>query len=129
MSDIAPVGWARGIVWSCRDHQALAAFYRDALGLVVHKEIEGWIELRRPGHPDAVVLGFEAATDERPPGVQGSTRLDIEVEDLDAAQARLESAGARLVAVVHANPEEEHRVLADPEGNELNIVLPFPEGW
>jgi predicted enzyme related to lactoylglutathione lyase len=123
------VGWVRGVVFSCRDHEALAGFYRDLLGLEVYKQIPGWIELRRPDHPDSVVLGFEEATADRPPGVQGSTRIDLEVEDLDAAQARLETAGATLRHVVHANPEEEHRVLADPEGNEFNIVLPFPAEW
>jgi predicted enzyme related to lactoylglutathione lyase len=123
-----PVGWLRGVVFTCHDYRALAGFYQRLLKLDVYKEIPDWLELAA-GSRSGVVLGFEPASAEREAGRQGSIRVDVEVEDLDEAQAVLEAEGARLVAVVHANPEEEHRIMADPEGNEFNIVLPFPPGW
>jgi predicted enzyme related to lactoylglutathione lyase len=52
-------------------------------------------------------------------------RLDLEVDELDGPSARAEALGAELLQVVHVRPGEEHRVFADPEGNEFNLVLPF----
>ena len=54
-------------------------------------------------------------------------RIDIEVEDLDVAGAEALALGATLVEVVHVRPDEEHRIYADPEGNEFNLVLPIPD--
>jgi predicted enzyme related to lactoylglutathione lyase len=56
-------------------------------------------------------------------------RVDVEVSELDAATARIEQLGGALIRVVRFRPGEEHRVMADPEGNEFNIVLPFPPGF
>jgi hypothetical protein len=38
----------------------------------------------------------------------------------------VEELGGALKEVVRFRPGEEHRVMTDPEGNEFNLVLPFP---
>ena len=126
MSETEATGWLRAVVYSCHDYEAMAAFYRRILDLEEYEVVPGWVGLRSADRPEGAYVCFEPATDERPAGIQGSSRIDIEVDDLDVAQAELEAAGATLISVVHANPAEEHRVMADPEGNELNIVLPIP---
>jgi predicted enzyme related to lactoylglutathione lyase len=49
----------------------------------------------------------------------------VEVDDLDAAQARIEELGGRLLHV-DKDPEGEHRLMADTEGNEFTILRPLP---
>jgi predicted enzyme related to lactoylglutathione lyase len=116
------------VIFECRDHRALSAFWSDVLDLAVRKDLDGWVELA-PGRA-GVVMGFQPVDPTAPPShVRSPISIDIEVEDLDVAQAHFEAAGAKLVRVVHFTPEEEHRVMADPEGNEFNLVLPFPAGW
>ena len=125
MAATGRAGWLRGIVFDCRDHEALADFWSTVLDVGIYKELPGWKELA-PGKGN-VVLGFQPATGA--PAPQGRIRLDVEVDDLDEGQAALEAAGATFVRSVHFTEGEEHRIMADPEGNEFNIVLPFPEGW
>lgn len=115
----------RGVVFDCNDYQALATFWGRVLGIGIYKDLPGWRELE-PG-PGGVVMGFQPADGGR--ASQGPMRIDIEVADLDVGQSEMEQHGATLVRVIHYAEGEEHRVMADPEGNEFTLVLPFPEGW
>ncbi len=54
-------------------------------------------------------------------------RPDIEVVDMDVAQAQVEALGGTLVAVIQEPSGETHRRMADPEGNEFTILLPLPD--
>jgi hypothetical protein len=85
-----------------------------------------WIQLA----PDrgGSFLAFEPATGPTAPGMPPGfrTRIDIEVDDMDVAKARIEELGGRLVQVIHARPGESHYPMADPEGNEFTVVLPLP---
>lgn len=47
--------------------------------------------------------------------------------DLEAATRRVEELGGRLLSV-DRDPEGEHRVMADTEGNEFTILGPLPRG-
>ena len=77
------------------------------------------------------LLGWEVATDEpdyvRPvwpagPGdPQMSMHLDIEVDDLDAAGAAAEAAGATLAEF---QPQDDVRVWLDPAGHPFCLFLP-----
>lgn len=121
------VGWFRTAVFSARDSQRLAAFWTELLGLDVRVNWPDWIETD-PGR-GGVLLAFQPVADGQDPPSPGPISLDVEVTDLDAAQRRAEALGATLAEVVHYKPGEEHRVMADPEGNRFNLVLPFPPGW
>jgi predicted enzyme related to lactoylglutathione lyase len=121
-----PVGWLRALVFDAEDSERLAAFWQAVLGVGVADVQDGWLQLG----PDqgGVYVAFETtdgtatAATKAAPGF----RPDIEVEDMDVAQARIEELGGRLVKIVHANEHESHRRMADPEGNEFTIVLPLP---
>lgn len=53
-------------------------------------------------------------------------RPDLEVEDVDVAQARIEALGGWLVEIVRERTGGTHRRMADPEGNEFTILAPLP---
>jgi predicted enzyme related to lactoylglutathione lyase len=127
MTDPAPgkVGWLRGVIFDAADPPALAAFWCGMLGVELNEKTSqppDWYETHVGD--SGVVLGFQpvAAGAAAPPRL----RLDIEVPELDLHTARALELGARLLDVVRFRPGEEHRVFADPEGNEFNLVLPFP---
>jgi len=120
------VGWFRTAVIEARDPKALAEFWTQLLGLEIRVDWPDWIETD-PGH-GGVLLAFKPAADDTRIGVSAIS-LDVEVQDLDVAQTAAEALGATLVEIEHYTPEEEHRIMADPEGNRFTLVLPFPPGW
>ena len=82
-----------------------------------------WIQLG----PDrgGVYLAFQPL----PKGAPSRTTLrpDIEVADMDVAQARIEALGGQLVEIIQEPTGETHRRMADPEGNEFTILAPLPD--
>lgn len=118
-----PIGWLRAVVVDAVDPRRLADFWRAVLGVGIVEEEADWIQLA----PDRgrAYLAFQPVTD---PATAGATRLrvDIEVEDMDAARARVEALGGRFVTARHEAKGGTHYRMADPEGNEFTIVLPLP---
>ncbi len=119
--------WLRGVIFDAADPSKLAAFWCGVLELELDDRLSeppGWYQTT--AGPGGVVLGFQpvAAGGRR----QVSLRVDLEVPELDTPTQRVVGLGATLLDVVHFRPGEEHRVFADPEGNEFNLVLPFPPG-
>ena len=117
-----PVGWVRGVIVDAIDVERLGAFWQQVLGVGVAQQIPGWLELKFG--PQGSLLAFQPV--DPIAHVPGRIRIDIEVEDLEAANARIVELGGALKEIVRFKPGEEHRVMTDPEGNEFNIVLPFP---
>ncbi|MGE3271956.1 MAG: VOC family protein [Chloroflexota bacterium] len=108
-----------GTVLSAPDARELAAFYRRLLGWSVTQDEPGWVKLEPPrGGPG---LSFQSETVyTRPtwpstPGQQEMMlHLDIEVDDLAAASAHTEAAGATLA---ESQPQADVRVYLDPAGH------------
>ncbi|MEV6910205.1 VOC family protein [Amycolatopsis sp. NPDC051071] len=106
----------------CREAEALAAFWKEALG---YPETERWtdshgltyVELKGPDVPS---LLFQPVPEEK----SGKNRLHLDVAPIELDQreevARLVSLGAKVVTDEEADPWV---VLTDPEGNEF-CVLP-----
>jgi predicted enzyme related to lactoylglutathione lyase len=117
------IGWLRGVVFDAEDPEKLAGFWQKVLGVGVAKREPGWIALE-PGR-SGVLLAFQPVDEGRPKTIK--VRLDIVVEELDGPTDQVVALGAKLLEVVRYTPTEEHRVFADPEGNEFNLVLPEPE--
>jgi predicted enzyme related to lactoylglutathione lyase len=119
--------WLRGVIFDAVDPPRLAEFWCGVLELELDDRLSeppGWFQTA--AGPGGVVLGFQPVAAGAPEKV--SLRLDLEVPELDAPTERVVALGATLLDVVHFRPGEEHRVFADPEGNEFNLVLPFPPG-
>lgn len=123
---------------SASNPRELAAFYERFLGWTVSAldgpppggpPEDGWAQLRSPG-PGLLALNIEFDREYvRPvwPGVPGQQRvtahLDIPVDDLDAAVTRALDAGATLAEF---QPQEQVRVLLDPDGNPFCLFLSDP---
>ena len=103
------------------DPQGLARFYQRLLGWPMRDDEPEWATLR----PDdgSTGLSFQLEADHMPPvwpsepGTQQmQVHLDLEVDDLAAASAAAEEAGARLLNA-YTDPHEDVRTYADPAGH------------
>lgn len=82
---------------------------------------EAGITWLRPSVEGGVNVGIQQV--ERKLGTHTETHLDIEVDDLDGAQAVAEELGGALVAVNRLGNGFEWRVMQDPDGNEFCIFV------
>lgn len=120
------VGKLEAITIDCADALGLARFWAAVFGTeVASTEGEGptYVDLRPvPGVP---TLRFQRVPE--PKSVKNRVHLDIEVADLEEARARVEALGGRRISE-GTFEEFGYRwiVMADPEGNELCLVVPPP---
>jgi catechol 2,3-dioxygenase-like lactoylglutathione lyase family enzyme len=109
------------------DPRGLARFYRQLLGWPIRDDEPGWATLRPADGSTGLSFQLEAAH-EPPvwppvPGTQQMQQhLDFEVEDLDAASAVAEAAGARLLNA-YTEPHEIVRTYADPAGHPFCLFV------
>jgi len=115
-----------GIFVVSKDPKALAAWYRDVLGV----PIEAWggalLRYDAPGHP--AVMTWNAM----PPGdpyLAPSTRpfmLDFAVDDLDAMLARLAAKGVTIIKRDDSDPQGRFAWILDPDGTKIELWQPRP---
>ena len=108
-----------GIVLDSPDARELAAFYRRLLEWAVEQDEPDWVKLSAPGGGPGLSFQTEAAYvrpiwPSGPRDQQMMIHLDIEVDDLDAAEAHATAAGAVLAAY---QPQADVRVFLDPAGH------------
>lgn len=97
-------------------------FYGTILGLpegavFEHEGVVGWVEFSIPG---GHTLAITQASDQWQPSAHGGG-LCFEVEDLDAAVAKLESQGVKIVLPVQDYPVCRLSLIADPSGNTIAL--------
>ena len=109
------------------DPRALARFYQRLLGWPVGSDEPGWVTLRPEG--GGAGLSFQLEADHVPPvwppepGTQQmQLHLDVEVDDLEAACALAEEAGAHPLGG-HEDEHEVVRVYADPAGHPFCLFV------
>jgi catechol 2,3-dioxygenase-like lactoylglutathione lyase family enzyme len=114
------------------DPPALARFYQRLLGWPLRDDEEGWATLRPAD--GGTGLSFQLERDHVPPvwppepGTQQmQTHLDIEVDDLAAACAVAEQAGARQLGG-YDDPDEVVRVYADLDGHPFCLFVSLGNG-
>jgi catechol 2,3-dioxygenase-like lactoylglutathione lyase family enzyme len=110
------------------DPRGLARFYQRLLGWPIRDDEPGWATLRPAD--GGTGLSFQLEPDHVPPvwppvpGTQQMQQhLDIEVDDLEAACAAAEEAGARRLGG-HEDEDEVVRVYADPAGHPFCLFAP-----
>ncbi|MBF4602945.1 VOC family protein [Curtobacterium sp. VKM Ac-2884] len=104
---------------------ALARFYGALTGWTVYEDDPTWARIRPAGgpglsvqyEPEYVAPTWPGTADA--PGMQ--LHLDFQVEDLPAAVARAEELGATQAAF---QPQDDVRVLLDPDGHPFCLFLP-----
>ncbi|MCG7209785.1 VOC family protein [Streptomyces arenae] len=118
----APAIRYTSVTFDCPDPAELARFYGEALGLPVRFSSDDFILLGKEG---STALSFNRlAGYQRPtwpnPAREKQAHLELGVDDLDAAQARLLALGA-VEAPAQPQPEL-WRVLLDPAGHPFCIT-------
>jgi hypothetical protein len=99
----------------CPDAGRLAAFYAEITGGKVTYQDPQWATVKGPGGR----IDFQTAPGHQPPTWPDKTssmqmHLDLDVDDLDAAEARVLAAGATKYDF---QPGHHFRVFADPAGH------------
>jgi hypothetical protein len=113
MSDSIKFG---GVTLDCANAGELAAFYAEITGGVVTVPGDSWALMTCP---DGSVICFQGAPGYSPPTWPGAPssqqlHLDFDVDDLDATEPRVLSAGA---SKYEFQPNDHCRVYADPAGH------------
>lgn len=122
-----PVGHVTGvggIFFKAKDPKALAAWYRDVLGMPV--EAWGGAALRydAPKHPPALAWNaFPASTKYFAPSTSG-LMIDYAVDDMEALLARLRSKGVPILKRDDSDPNGRFAWILDPEGNKVELWEP-----
>ncbi|GAB3445601.1 VOC family protein [Streptomonospora sediminis] len=119
----APAIRYAAVTFDCADPAELARFYGEALGLPTVFSSDHFVLLGQEG---SAGLGFNRLDDHRrptwpEPGLPKQAHLELSVDDLDAAQARMLELGAAEPAV---QPDPDRwRVLLDPAGHPFCITV------
>ena len=115
-----------GVFVKSKDPKALAAWYRDVLGIKVESWGGAMLRYDAPGHPPMVVWSAFSENNEE---MQGSTRefmLNFGVDDMDAFVARLTAKG---VAILKRQEDATGKFawVLDPDGTKLEFWQPAPK--
>jgi len=113
-----------GIFVTSKDPKALAAWYRDVLGL----KMEAWggalLRYDAPGHPEHVVWsGFKQGSKYLAPSTR-EFMLNFAVDDLDAFIARLKAKGVAILKRDDSDPSGSFAWILDPDGTKIELWQP-----
>ena len=116
-----------GIFIKSKDPKALAAWYRDVLGI----KIESWggamLRYDAPGHPQEVVWSaFPAGSGYFAPSTR-DVMLNFAVDDLDAFLEKLRAKGVKTLKTTDS-PDGRFAWIMDPEGNKIELWQPPKKG-
>ena len=116
-----------GVFVKSKDPKALAAWYRDVLGL----KLESWggamLSYDAPGHPHVLVWN---ALPEGSDYTTPSTRefmLNFAVDDMDAILARLKAKGVTVLKRDDSDPSGSFAWILDPDGTKIELWQPKPK--
>ncbi len=116
-----------GIFFKAKDPKALAAWYRDVLGI----PIEAWggasLQYDAPGHPPVVTwMPFPATTKYFAPS-SSDFMIDFAVDDLDAYLQKLQAKGIKILGRSGADATGKFAWIVDPEGSKIEFWQPKPK--
>jgi len=113
-----------GIFVRSKDPKALAAWYRDVLGI----KLESWggaaLRYDAPNHPPVLVWNaFPQASKYFAPSESGFM-LNFAVDDLDAFLARLREKGVVILKQDDSDPSGRFAWILDPDGTKIELWQP-----
>jgi predicted enzyme related to lactoylglutathione lyase len=124
---MASIGRVDGLVIDGADTMALARFW----AAMFETEIESIANEGRSneahyvdvaGTHDTPLLRFQRVPEGK--AVKNRLHLDIEVETLDPAIARVEALGGAVIQPVRTEYGYDFAIMGDPEGNEFCLIRP-----
>jgi catechol 2,3-dioxygenase-like lactoylglutathione lyase family enzyme len=113
-----------GIFFKAKDPKALAAWYRDVLGMPVEKWGGAMLRYDAPGHPPlAVWNAFPEKTDYFGPSTR-EFMINYAVDDLDGFLAMLKGKGVNILKRDDSDPNGSFAWILDPEGTKIELWQP-----
>jgi catechol 2,3-dioxygenase-like lactoylglutathione lyase family enzyme len=110
-----------GIFFKSKDPKALAAWYRDVLGIAVEDWGGATLRYDAPGHPPVVVWGpFVEKTEYFAPSSR-EFMVNFAVDDMDAFLARLEAKGVKILKRDDGDPSGKFAWIMDPDGTKIEL--------
>ena len=110
------------ITVDCVQPRVVADFWAALLGGELHAPLPGWLRLGKVGGPSPAI-NFQPVPE--PKVGKSRIHLDLLVDDMSPAVARVEELGGRWSGERHDYPEGTVWIMADPEGNEFCMVQYF----
>jgi catechol 2,3-dioxygenase-like lactoylglutathione lyase family enzyme len=113
-----------GVFVTSKDPKALAAWYRDVLGVSLEKWGGAIFPLDAPGHPPVVTWN---AFPQGEPYLKPSTRdfmLDFAVDDLGAFLAKLKAKGVTILDQQDGGATGKFAWILDPDGTKIELWQP-----
>jgi catechol 2,3-dioxygenase-like lactoylglutathione lyase family enzyme len=112
-----------GVFFKAKDPKALAAWYRDVLGLPLEKWGGAALRYDAPGHPPALAWNaFPATTSYFAPST-GDFMINYAVDDMDALLTRLREKGVTILKR-DDDANGSFAWILDPEGNKIELWEP-----
>lgn len=113
-----------GVFFKSKDPKALAAWYRDVLGLPVESWGGAALRYDAPGHPPVLVWNaFPQTTDYMAPSTR-EFMVNFAVDDMDAFLARLKAKGVAILKRDDKDPNGKFAWILDPEGTKIELWQP-----
>jgi catechol 2,3-dioxygenase-like lactoylglutathione lyase family enzyme len=113
-----------GIFFRSKDPKALAAWYRDVLGVPVAAWGGAPLAYDAPGHPPAIIWSpFPEKTDYMSPSTR-EFMLNFAVDDLDAFLARIAEKGVKPLSRDDKDPNGRFAWILDPDGTKIELYQP-----
>jgi predicted enzyme related to lactoylglutathione lyase len=117
---MAAIGSVNGLVIDAADTFGLAAFWASILGTEIDEVANDGHYIDLLANDRTPVLRFQRVPEAKT--VKNRLHLDIEVDDLSGAIARVRELGGAVVHDVRTEYGWDYTVLADPEGNEFCAI-------
>ena len=113
-----------GVFVTSKDPKALAAWYRDVLGMSVQPWGGAALSYDAPGHPQVLVWNAFPQTTHYFAPSQREFMLNLAVDDLDALVARLQAKGVAILKRDDSDPSGRFAWILDPDGTKIELWQP-----
>jgi catechol 2,3-dioxygenase-like lactoylglutathione lyase family enzyme len=116
-----------GIFVRSKNPKALAAWYRDVLGLPMEAFGGAMLHYDAPGHPAVLVwASFKSNTAYMAPSTR-EFMINFAVDDLDAFIARLAAKGVAILKRDDSDPSGRFAWILDPDGTKIELWQAKPK--
>ena len=113
-----------GVFFKAKDPKALAAWYRDVLGLPVQAWGGAALRYDAPGHPPAAAWSAFPATTKYFAPSGSDFMINYAVDDMDAMVAKLREKGVEILKRSDDDANGRFAWILDPEGNKVELWEP-----
>ena len=112
-----------GVFFKCADPKALAAWYRDTLGIAIEDWNGAILKPDPEGAPHVVWAPFAADSKYFEPSKR-EFMINFAVDDLDGVVAQLKDKGVEITGPDDSDPSGRFAWLVDPSGTKIELWQP-----